>query len=134
MELTAGRPYSDVDSLVETASSELDGMSDEEWLAAVRAHPRIGEGGGDTPEASADEQKRAMTAASQTLDALAVENRRYEDRFGHVFLIAASGRTGEEILAELRRRMSNDKATELGEARREMRKIVRLRIGKMLSA
>jgi 2-oxo-4-hydroxy-4-carboxy-5-ureidoimidazoline decarboxylase len=75
-----------------------------------------------------------MQAPSETLAALGAENRQYEKQFGHVFLIAASGRSGDEILGELRRRMSNDPATELEEATRQLRSIVQLRLGKMLSA
>lgn len=74
-----------------------------------------------------------MQAPAKTRDALAAENREYEKQFGHVFLIAASGRSGDEILGELRRRMSNDPATELEEATRQLRTIVQLRLGKMLS-
>jgi 2-oxo-4-hydroxy-4-carboxy--5-ureidoimidazoline (OHCU) decarboxylase len=73
-----------------------------------------------------------MQASGQTLAALAEENRRYEDRFGHVFLIAASGRAAEEILGELRRRMANDPAAELDEAARELRKITRTRLERMV--
>jgi 2-oxo-4-hydroxy-4-carboxy-5-ureidoimidazoline decarboxylase len=67
------------------------------------------------------------------MDALADENRRYEARFGHVFLISASGRTAGEILAELQRRMSNDPATEIEVAAAEHRKITRLRLERMLN-
>jgi 2-oxo-4-hydroxy-4-carboxy-5-ureidoimidazoline decarboxylase len=109
-------------------------LSGEEWLQAIAAHPRIGEGGGHSPDASEREQSRALRASPETLDALAAENRQYEKRFGHVFLIAASGRSVDEILGELRRRMSNDPATELEEATRQLRSIVQLRLGKMLSA
>jgi 2-oxo-4-hydroxy-4-carboxy-5-ureidoimidazoline decarboxylase len=108
-------------------------LSDDEWREAIAAHPRIGEGGGHSPDASATEQSRAMQASAETLDALGADNRQYEKRFGHVFLIAASGRSGEDILGELRRRMSNDPATELEEAKRELRRIVQLRLGKMVS-
>jgi 2-oxo-4-hydroxy-4-carboxy--5-ureidoimidazoline (OHCU) decarboxylase len=74
-----------------------------------------------------------MQASTETLDALAAENRQYEKRFGHVFLIAASGRSGDEILGELRRRMSNDRASEQAEATGELRKIVQIRLARMLS-
>jgi len=74
-----------------------------------------------------------MQASTETLDALAAENRQYEKRFGHVFLIAASGRSGDEILGELRRRMSNDPAAELAEAAGELRAIVQVRLARMLS-
>jgi OHCU decarboxylase len=106
----------------------MDGLSDEEWLEAMRAHPRIGERGGAD---SAKEQSRAMEASSLTLAELAAENRRYEERFGHVFLIFASGRSAEEILAEVRRRIGNDPGAELREAKGELRKIARLRLSRL---
>jgi len=112
----------------------MDALTDDEWLAAMKAHPRIGERGGDAPASSEREQRRAMQSSRQTLEALAAENRRYEERFGHVFLIFASGRSGEEILAELRRRLTNDPATELQEAKRELRKIALMRVSKLATA
>jgi 2-oxo-4-hydroxy-4-carboxy-5-ureidoimidazoline decarboxylase len=112
----------------------MDRLTDDEWLAAMKAHPRIGEKGGDAPASSAREQSRAMQASRETLDALAAENRRYEERFGHVFLIFASGRSGEEVLAELRRRMKNDPAAELQEAKRELRRIALLRLEGVLAS
>jgi len=114
--------------LLEAADRAMDDLSDDEWLEAMRAHPRIGERGGESPKTSAREQRSAMQASAATLADLAAENRRYEERFGHVFLIAASGKSGAEILGELRRRMDNDRAAELEEAKRELRKIVRLRL------
>ncbi len=108
-------------------------MTDAEWLEAMKAHPRIGERGGDAPASSAREQSRAMQASPATLADLAAENRDYEARFGQVFLIAASGRTAEEILGELRRRMKNDPTTEFEEAKRELRTIARLRLETLIS-
>jgi 2-oxo-4-hydroxy-4-carboxy-5-ureidoimidazoline decarboxylase len=109
----------------------MDELTDAEWLEAMKAHPRIGERGGAD---STREQSRAMQASNVTLAELAAENRLYEDRFGHVFLIFASGRGAEEILAELRRRMKNDPATELQEAKRELRKIAHLRLERLARA
>jgi OHCU decarboxylase len=109
----------------------MDELTDVEWLEAMKAHPRIGDRGGDAPRSSEREQGRAMQSSPETLAALAAENRRYEDRFGHVFLIFASGRSGEEILAELRRRMSNDPETELQEAKRELRSIALMRVERL---
>lgn len=113
------------------ADAAMDSLTDDEWLDAMKAHPRIGERGGDAPATSAREQSGVMTSSRETLDALAAENRRYEERFGHVFLIFASGRNGDEILAELRRRMKNDPATELQEAKRELRQIARTRVERL---
>ena len=112
---------------------EMGGLTDDEWLTAMRAHPRIGERGGDDPERSHREQARAMQAPPETLAALAAENRRYEERFGHVFLIFAAGRSAEEILAELRRRMKNDAAAELREAKQELRRIALTRMQQALA-
>ena len=115
----------------EDAAGAMDDLTDEEWLEAMKAHPRIGERGGDAPASSEREQSRAMQAPSSTLAQLAAENRRYEERFGHVFLIFASGRSAGEILAELRRRMNNDPQTELHEAKRELRRIALGRLQKL---
>ena len=131
--VAADRPYEDLESLLAMADIASAELSEREWMEAFAAHPRIGEAGGAAPDASEGEQRRVMDASPDTLSALAGENRRYEKRFGRVFLIAASGRSAEEILSELRRRMNNDPATELHEAAREHRRIARLRLEKALS-
>ena len=126
------RPYRDVDFLLGSAEVIVSFLTDEEWRQAFAAHPRIGEQGGHAPSTSEREQSQVMKASNQTLTALAAENRQYEERFGHVFLIAASGRTADEILSELRRRMKNDPATEFQVAKDQQQKIARLRLEKLL--
>ena len=108
----------------------MDELTDAEWLEAMRSHPRIGERGGAD---SAREQNRAMSAPAETLANLAAENRRYEERFGHIFLIFASGRSAGEILAELERRMNNDPTEELEEAKRELRRIAKARMRNLVA-
>jgi OHCU decarboxylase len=130
--LAAGRPYSDMTALLASAESAWSQLSPSDWLEAFAAHPRIGDRGGDAPDSSEREQSRAMEASGATLAALAAENRDYEARFGHVFLISASGRTAEEMLEALRHRMGNDPATEITIAAGEQRKITRLRLERML--
>lgn len=103
-----------------------------DWREAFAAHPRIGERGGHSPAASQREQRQVMAASHETLTAIADDNRRYEHRFGHVFLIAASGRSAEEILQSLRQRMANDPKTELKVAASEQRKITKLRLQRLL--
>ena len=127
------RPYPDAHSFFTAAWNALNGLTDDDWVAAFKAHPRIGERGGDAPESSEREQGRAMQSAAATLAVLAAQNRRYEAKFEHVFLIRASGRSGEEILSELRRRMRNDPAMELAESRRELSKIARDRLLELVS-
>jgi len=130
--MAAGRPYRDLAALLESAESAWSDVTPGGWLEAFKAHPRIGEGGGHSPEASRREQSRVSQASQQTLTALAEENRRYEARFGHVFLIAASGRSADEVLEALRGRIDHDPAAELEVAAGEHRKITRLRLERLL--
>jgi OHCU decarboxylase len=130
--VAATRPYADFPALV-TASEVVWGrLEPSDWLEAFAAHPRLGESGGHAPDSSQKEQSRIMGAGDETLAALAAENRRYEARFGHVFLISAAGRSAEEVLATLRQRIRNDPATEVKVAADEQRKITRLRLERML--
>jgi 2-oxo-4-hydroxy-4-carboxy-5-ureidoimidazoline decarboxylase len=104
-----------------------------DWAEALQGHPRIGESGGSAPAASEREQQGVRAAGSDVLERLAQENRRYETRFGHVFLIAAAGKSADEILAALRARMDNDPVTEARVAAAELRSIARLRLARMMS-
>ena len=123
-----GRPYSSADELREAAERAWSELPPEAWTEALAGHPRIGERGGSSPAASEREQAGVRAAPGSVLVELVEENRRYEARFGHVFLIAAAGRSAEEILAALRERMRNDPATEAGVAAEEHRKIARMRL------
>jgi OHCU decarboxylase len=107
-------------------------LSSSDWLEAFAAHPRVGESGGHSPDSSRREQSRVTGAGDETLGLLAEENRQYEARFGHVFLISAAGRTADDVLVALRQRVNNDPATEVKAAAEEQRKITRLRLERML--
>ena len=123
-----GRPYHNVDQLLAAAEAAWTELKPGDWLQAFKAHPRIGERGGRAPAASEQEQSGVRQASATTLAALAAENRAYELRFGHVFLIAARGRSADEILRELRRRMGNDPFTEVEVATAEHKRITRMRL------
>jgi len=123
-----GWPYEDLDSLLGAAERAWSELEPSDWADALAGHPRIGERGGSSPAASEREQSGVRVAAASTLDQLAAENRLYEARFGHVFLIAAAGKSADEILAALRGRMENDPVTEARVAAEEHRKIARLRL------
>ena len=129
--MAEGWPYPDLDSLLGAAERAWSELEPADWAEALAGHPRIGERGGSSPAASEREQSGVRTAAAATLDQLGEENRRYEARFGHVFLIAAAGRSAEEILAALRERMANDPVTEAQVAAAEHRKIARLRLAEL---
>ena len=83
---------------------------------------------------STKEQSAAQKAAPEALEALAIQNRAYTERFGYVFLICASGKSSEEILNALRQRLPNDPDTELSRAAEEQRKITQLRLEKLLES
>jgi OHCU decarboxylase len=119
---------------MQAADSVWAQLSPSDWLEAFSAHPRIGETGGRSPASSNREQKTVTSAKEDTLAVLAEGNRLYEERFGHVFLISAAGRSAQDVLAALRQRIENDPATELNVAAEEQRKITRLRLKSMLSS
>ena len=101
-----------------------------------RAHARIGERRtGDSAEDrwSRSEQAGALAVATDVRARLAEGNRRYEERFGRVFLIRAAGRSAEEMLAHLEERLGNDDDTEQDVVRRELAEIARLRLEQVLS-
>ncbi|HEU4899092.1 MAG TPA: 2-oxo-4-hydroxy-4-carboxy-5-ureidoimidazoline decarboxylase [Actinomycetota bacterium] len=130
--VAAGRPYADVAALQAAADQAWRSLGPEGWLEAFAAHPRIGEGGGGSPAWSRQEQAGVGGAGREVQEALARGNADYEARFGHVFLIAAAGRSADEILAQLQQRLGNDPATELRVAAGEHRRITRLRIEKLM--
>jgi 2-oxo-4-hydroxy-4-carboxy-5-ureidoimidazoline decarboxylase len=135
-ELVAGRPYRDVDTLVARAEEVARGLPWDEVAVALAAHPRIGdrvEGSSEESEASRREQRSMSGADDDTRAALAEGNRAYEERFDHVFLIRASGRSPEEMLAELRRRLANDEETERTEVTEQLAQITALRVKALVS-
>jgi OHCU decarboxylase len=131
-QVAAGRPYPDLAALQTAADEAWMALGPDDWLEAFAAHPRIGQSGGGSPAWSRQEQSGVGGAGEEVTNALARGNAEYEDRFGHVFLIAAAGRSADEILAQLQARLGNDPATELRVAAGEHRRITRLRLEKLM--
>ncbi|NKZ06006.1 2-oxo-4-hydroxy-4-carboxy-5-ureidoimidazoline decarboxylase [Actinomadura latina] len=126
--------HRDLDALREASKRVLADLEWPEVEEALAAHPRIGDRvRGDAREAgwSRGEQSGMDGAARELRDALVEGNRAYEERFGHVFLICASGRSALEMLADLRERLGNDVETEREAVRRELAAIVDLRLVKL---
>ncbi|MGY1633147.1 2-oxo-4-hydroxy-4-carboxy-5-ureidoimidazoline decarboxylase [Geodermatophilus sp. SYSU D01186] len=135
-EVVAGRPYPDADALVARAEQVARGLPWEEVELAMAVHPRIGErpeGASAEAAASRREQGAMGGADADTRAALAEGNRRYEERFGHVFLIRAAGRSPEEVLAELHRRLDTDEEAERAEATEQLAQITALRVRELVS-
>jgi OHCU decarboxylase len=130
--MAASRPFGDTARLQDAADSLWLGLGPADWMEALEGHPRIGETGGASQEHSRQEQAGMREASDSVQAAIADGNRRYEERFGHIFLISAAGRRPEEILGELTRRLDNSPEEELRVAAEEHRRITRLRLERML--
>jgi len=131
------RPIGSVETLSLTADQVWSTMKEPDWREAFAAHPRIGERKtppGTTRSASWSKQEQSSTAsaASQVLAGLAAGNALYEERFGFTYIVCATGKSAEEMLAILERRLNNDRAFELREAAEQQRQIMQLRLGKWL--
>jgi allantoinase len=124
------RPYPSVRQLLDEADRTWSEATVEDWLEAFRAHPRIGET--SQSKWSEEEQAGARSAETGVLRELAEGNRTYYERFGFIFIICASGKRADEMLAALRSRLKNDRATELRNAGEEQRLITRLRLLKLI--
>ena len=134
--LLTGRPYRDTASLLSAAEQVARSLSWDEVRRALDAHPRIGDRAeGRSPEARWSRREQAAVGAADhaTQDALREGNTAYERRFGHVFLIRAAGRSAEEMLAELRRRLDNDETQERAEVTEQLARITRLRVERLLA-
>jgi 2-oxo-4-hydroxy-4-carboxy-5-ureidoimidazoline decarboxylase len=136
--VAAARPFRDRHEILAAGKAASAALSWDEVLAGLSAHPRIGErAAGDTQEAAWS--RREQSAAAQSADErtradLITVNRAYEEKFGHVFLIFASGRSQEEILAAARERLGNDEATERAIVTDQLGRIARLRLERVLDA
>jgi OHCU decarboxylase len=138
--MMARRPFRALSRLLDEADAVWWSLGPEDWREAFDRHPRIGERSAAVPQGStarawsADEQHGVASAGEETRQALADGNREYERRFGHIYLVCATGKSAEEMLALLRQRLSNDPATELRVAAGEQAKITRLRLEKLFRA
>jgi 2-oxo-4-hydroxy-4-carboxy-5-ureidoimidazoline decarboxylase len=129
--VAARRPFSSVDDLLAAADAAWADRAPGELEDAMAGHPRIGE---LSLSAQSRQEQSEVGSDLRVAQALREANAAYENRFGHVFLICATGRGPDEILAELRRRMAHDPATELEVAAAEIGKINALRLQKLAAA
>jgi allantoicase len=134
------RPYSSLEDLLTHAAELWWTLNPAEWLEAFRSHPKIGEKkASDDVSAlsqrwSGQEQAGVSNASRQTVDSLATLNRDYEEKFGFIFIICATGKASGEMLAALKQRLQHDSDTELRIAAAEQAKITELRLKKLLTS
>jgi 2-oxo-4-hydroxy-4-carboxy-5-ureidoimidazoline decarboxylase len=136
----AARPWRDGAALVAAAERAFDGLERADWLEGFAHHPRIGDVAAlrakyaSTAAWAGEEQRGAAAADEDTLAALAGGNRAYEERFGYIFIVCATGKSADEMLALLRARMPNPPEREIRIAAEEQMKITRLRLSKLLES
>jgi 2-oxo-4-hydroxy-4-carboxy-5-ureidoimidazoline decarboxylase len=128
--MVRARPFGSMEALMQAADAAWEGTRRADWLEAFAGHPRIGERA--PTEWSREEQATAARAGAHVAAQIAELNREYEERSGHVYVVCATGRTGEEILSDLLARLGNDPEHELRLSAREQHRITRLRLGKLI--
>jgi 2-oxo-4-hydroxy-4-carboxy-5-ureidoimidazoline decarboxylase len=128
--MTDRRPFRSRDSLFRASDEEWSRCTRDDWLEAFAHHPRIGDR--HARGTAADEQAGARNASDDIQDELRYINRAYEEKFGHIYIVCATGKSAEEMLGVARARMDNDPETELRIAAEEQRKIMHIRLSKIL--
>jgi 2-oxo-4-hydroxy-4-carboxy-5-ureidoimidazoline decarboxylase len=138
--MTARRPFPDRAALLAAAEEVWWGLEESDWREAFAHHPMIGDADAlrarfaSTREWAAGEQAGVLSANEDTLVALASGNRAYQDRFGFIFIVCASGKTADEMLSLLRARLPNDPRDEIRIAAAEQARITRVRLEKLLAS
>ncbi len=126
----AARPFASLEQALMVAEQAAQAWQPQDITQALAAHPRIGEraaGGSKEAQLSRGEQATLNLSQQQSIDALQQGNHAYEQRFGQVFLIRAKGRSAQEILDNLQRRLLNSPQEELAETAEQLRQITLLR-------
>jgi OHCU decarboxylase len=136
--LVNSRPFRDVASLLTSADEVWQALHERDWLEAFACHPRIGESPTHGAELhrqwSKEEQIGTQSANGSVLELIQAKNQEYEARHGFIYLVCASGKTAEELLAILDRRLDNPTAVELQEAAEQQRQITHIRLRKWLTS
>jgi 2-oxo-4-hydroxy-4-carboxy-5-ureidoimidazoline decarboxylase len=128
--MMARRPFGSREAVLSAADEIWTSLDSDDWREAFAHHPRIGEQ--TTSSVATKEQSGVSGAAEDVRQALAKANRDYEQRFGYIYIVCATGKSAEEMLAIATGRLQNDPDTELRVAGEEQRKITRLRLQKLL--
>jgi OHCU decarboxylase len=135
--MVAQRPIDSAEKLSAAADQIWSTMEEPDWMEAFLCHPRIGErksahATAKSKEWSKQEQSSAAAADAGVLARLTKGNADYEERFGFTYIVCATGKSAEEMLAILERRIASDRETELREAAEQQRQITQIRLRKWL--
>jgi len=131
-QMIARRPYTDVKTLHQHAGEVWWQLNETDWLEAFSQHPKIGERN-DKAKWSAAEQAGMARAHADTVESMFRRNREYEEKFGWIFIVCATGKSASEMLAMLENRLGNNASDEIRIAAEEQSKITHLRLTKLLA-
>jgi 2-oxo-4-hydroxy-4-carboxy-5-ureidoimidazoline decarboxylase len=137
--LTDFRPFKNKEELFRLSDMIWTSCENDEVLEAFTQHPKIGDikniekKFAATKEWASGEQAGVNVATTETLEALAQGNLEYENKFGYIFIVCATGKSADEMLALLKKRLPNDEDTELRIAMAEQNKITHIRLEKLLA-
>lgn len=136
--MAAQRPFASLDAVLNAADAISEEMDREDWLEAFAHHPKIGDINAlrvqfaSTADWAQGEQSGTSGASEAVLQGLAEGNQAYEEKFGYIFIICATGKSAAEMLEALRRRLGNSPDQELLIAAEQQQQITRLRLRKLL--
>lgn len=132
-------PYEDLVDVLEDAEQAWYNCEEHDWLQAFSHHPKIGDLSSlklkfpGTASLAGEEQSGVSNAANETIELLASLNKEYENKFGFIFIICATGKSASEMVASIKQRITNDVATELQNAAEEQNNITKLRLEKLFT-
>jgi OHCU decarboxylase len=135
--VAARRPFAFVEALHKAADSIWWNLDRADWLEAFSRHPQIGAkpavGSESARKWAAGEQLGARTASDDVKERLARANRAYFEKFGYIYIVCATGKSAEAMLAILNQRLQNDAPSEISIAAEQQRLITRIRLDKLLA-
>ncbi len=137
-QMTGRRPFQNTEELFRAADEIWKSLAPKDWKEAFAHHPKIGDARALRDKFSATaawakgEQSGVTEASEEILRELAEGNKQYEEKFGYIFIVCATGTSAGELLSVLQQRLNNDPTSELIVAAEEQRKITRLRLEKLL--
>ena len=136
--MNQSRPFQNKNEVYQQAESIWFSLSSEDWLEAFTHHPKIGDIDSlrkkfhNTKSISKNEQSGVNNATESTLKNLAESNQLYEDKFGFIFIVCATGKSSDEMLALIKMRLNNNAKIEMQNAAKEQNKITQLRLKTLL--
>lgn len=137
--MIASKPFSDLEDLMMKADRAWTSTNEIDLLESFSHHPKIGDlkslekKFASTKALAGSEQAAVQSASQTTIEQLAEGNMLYENKFGFIFIVCATGKSADEMLSLLKKRINNDRSTELKIAAGEQQKIIQLRIQKLFS-